>query len=334
MSTTTVAEYRHFIAGEWDGRRRAARLRRHATRTRATSSRRSRRGRERTPRARSRRRRPRSRSGRRPLPPCVRASSSRRRTSSRAAATRSCPCSRARRAARSGSGCSRWASRRALLRQAAGAAYTPVGEVIPSDMPGALALGIRQPVGVVGAIAPWNAALILSLRSITAPIVYGNTVVLKPSELLAVHGRARLGRDLRRGGLPGRRAEHRHARTRGGRADRRRARREPGGPAHQLHGLHADRTQARRGCRPQPQAGRARARRLQPADRPRRCRRRLRRGRVDVRVVPPPGADLHVRPEDPRRALDRGRRSSRSSWRRRGRSSSATRTSTTRSSGR
>ena len=28
--------------------------------------------------------------------------------------------------------------------------------------PGALAIGIRQPVGVVGAIAPWNAALILS----------------------------------------------------------------------------------------------------------------------------------------------------------------------------
>jgi aldehyde dehydrogenase (NAD+) len=75
-----------------------------------------------------------------------------------------------------------------LLRQAAAAAYQPVGEVIPSDMPGALALGIRQPVGVVGAIAPWNAALILSLRSIAAPIAYGNTVVLKPSEWSPVTG--------------------------------------------------------------------------------------------------------------------------------------------------
>ena len=49
-----------------------------------------------------------------------------------------------------------------LLRQAAGSAYAPIGEVIPSDVPGAMAMGLRQPVGVVGAIAPWNAALILS----------------------------------------------------------------------------------------------------------------------------------------------------------------------------
>ncbi len=89
-----------------------------------------------------------------------------------------------------------------LLRQAAGAAYTPVGEVIPSDMPGALALGIRQPVGVVGAIAPWNAALILSLRSITAPIVYGNTVVLKPSELSPFTGGLVWGEIFAEAGFP------------------------------------------------------------------------------------------------------------------------------------
>jgi len=75
-----------------------------------------------------------------------------------------------------------------LLRQAANAGYNATGEVIPSDMPGAFAMGIRQPVGVVGAIAPWNAALILSLRSITAPIAYGNTVVLKPSEWSPISG--------------------------------------------------------------------------------------------------------------------------------------------------
>jgi hypothetical protein len=40
-----------------------------------------------------------------------------------------------------------------LLRQAAGMAYRPIGEVIPSDLPGAFAMGIRRPVGVVGAIA-------------------------------------------------------------------------------------------------------------------------------------------------------------------------------------
>ncbi len=43
-------------------------------------------------------------------------------------------------------------------------------------------MGMRRPVGVVGAIAPWNAALILSARSIAAPLALGNTVVLKPSE--------------------------------------------------------------------------------------------------------------------------------------------------------
>ena len=73
-----------------------------------------------------------------------------------------------------------------LLRQAAALAYAPAGQIIPSDHPGTLAMGLRKPVGVVGAIAPWNAALILSARSIAAPLALGNTVVLKPSELVAV----------------------------------------------------------------------------------------------------------------------------------------------------
>ena len=68
-----------------------------------------------------------------------------------------------------------------LFRQAAALAYAPIGEVIPSDA-GQFAMGMRRPVGVVGAIAPWNAALILSARSIAAPLALGNTVVLKPSE--------------------------------------------------------------------------------------------------------------------------------------------------------
>jgi acyl-CoA reductase-like NAD-dependent aldehyde dehydrogenase len=69
-----------------------------------------------------------------------------------------------------------------LFRQAAALGYMPMGEIIPSDT-GAFAMGVRRPVGVVGAIAPWNAALILSARSIAAPIALGNTVMLKPSEL-------------------------------------------------------------------------------------------------------------------------------------------------------
>ncbi len=86
-----------------------------------------------------------------------------------------------------------------------------------------------------------------------------------------VTGRRRpdLGRDLHRGRDAGGRAQHRHARAGRGRADRRRARREPRGAKDQLHGLDRNRPEARRGGRSASEARRARARRLQPADRAR-----------------------------------------------------------------
>ncbi len=89
-----------------------------------------------------------------------------------------------------------------LLRQAAAAAYAPLGQIIPSDHPGTLAMSIRRPVGVVGAIAPWNAALILSARSIAAPLALGNTVVLKPSEFSPVVGGLLWGEIFAEAGLP------------------------------------------------------------------------------------------------------------------------------------
>jgi acyl-CoA reductase-like NAD-dependent aldehyde dehydrogenase len=88
-----------------------------------------------------------------------------------------------------------------LFRQAAGLAYLPVGEVIPSDT-GAFAMGIRRPVGVVGAIAPWNAALILPARSLAAPLALGNTVVLKPSEHSPYVGGLHFGEIFAEAGLP------------------------------------------------------------------------------------------------------------------------------------
>ncbi len=88
-----------------------------------------------------------------------------------------------------------------LLRQAAALAYAPLGEVIPSDT-GAFAMGLRRPVGVVGAIAPWNVALILSARSIAAPLALGNTVVLKPSEWSPVSGGLLWGEIFAEAGLP------------------------------------------------------------------------------------------------------------------------------------
>ncbi|HEY2959303.1 MAG TPA: aldehyde dehydrogenase family protein [Actinomycetota bacterium] len=89
-----------------------------------------------------------------------------------------------------------------LLRQAAGTAYAPIGQVLPSDLPGAFAMGIRRPVGVVGAVAPWNAALILSARSIAAPLVLGNTVVAKPSEWSPFVGGLLWGEVFTEAGLP------------------------------------------------------------------------------------------------------------------------------------
>jgi acyl-CoA reductase-like NAD-dependent aldehyde dehydrogenase len=88
-----------------------------------------------------------------------------------------------------------------LFRQAAATPYQPIGTIIPSDA-GAFAMGIRRPVGVVGAIAPWNAALILSARSIAAPLALGNTVVLKPSEWSPWVGGLLWGEIFAEAGLP------------------------------------------------------------------------------------------------------------------------------------
>jgi len=41
---------------------------------------------------------------------------------------------------------------------------------------------VRDPVGVVFAISPWNAPITLTLRAIATPLICGNTVVLKASE--------------------------------------------------------------------------------------------------------------------------------------------------------
>jgi len=88
-----------------------------------------------------------------------------------------------------------------LFRQAAALPYQPMGEIIPSDT-GTFAMGIRRPVGVVGAIAPWNAALILSARSFAAAVALGNTVVLKPSELSPYVGGLVWGEIFGEAGLP------------------------------------------------------------------------------------------------------------------------------------
>ena len=70
-----------------------------------------------------------------------------------------------------------------MLREAAAMTTQISGEVVPSDVPGSLAMALRQPVGVVLGIAPWNAPIILGVRSIAMPLACGNTVILKASEV-------------------------------------------------------------------------------------------------------------------------------------------------------
>jgi vanillin dehydrogenase len=70
-----------------------------------------------------------------------------------------------------------------MLREAASMTTQIAGEVIPSDIPGSVALAVRRPCGVVLGIAPWNAPVILGIRALAMPLACGNTVVLKGSEL-------------------------------------------------------------------------------------------------------------------------------------------------------
>lgn len=70
-----------------------------------------------------------------------------------------------------------------MLREAASITTQINGEVIPSDKPGCLAMSIREPVGVILGIAPWNAPIILGVRAIATALACGNAVILKASEL-------------------------------------------------------------------------------------------------------------------------------------------------------
>jgi acyl-CoA reductase-like NAD-dependent aldehyde dehydrogenase len=69
-----------------------------------------------------------------------------------------------------------------MVREAAALTTQIGGEVIPSDKPGCLAMALKEPVGVILGIAPWNAPIILGVRAIAVPLACGNSVILKASE--------------------------------------------------------------------------------------------------------------------------------------------------------
>ncbi|ENX59836.1 hypothetical protein F884_02964 [Acinetobacter sp. CIP 102143] len=87
-----------------------------------------------------------------------------------------------------------------MLREAAAMTTQMDGSLIPSDVPGNMAMGIRVPCGVVVGIAPWNAPVILPTRALAMPLACGNTVVLKASEACPATQRL-IGQVLHEAGL-------------------------------------------------------------------------------------------------------------------------------------
>ena len=85
--------------------------------------------------------------------------------------------------------------------EAAAIASRPTGQILPGEAP-RLSYTRRVPVGVVGVISPFNAPLILSIRSVAPALALGNAVVLKPDPRTAVCGGLALAAIFAEAGLP------------------------------------------------------------------------------------------------------------------------------------
>ena len=78
----------------------------------------------------------------------------------------------------------------------------PYGSLMPSAQPGRLSMVRRVPVGVVGAITPWNSPSVLGMRVVGPALALGNAVVLKPDPQTPVCGGAMFEAVFREAGLP------------------------------------------------------------------------------------------------------------------------------------
>jgi phenylacetaldehyde dehydrogenase len=89
------------------------------------------------------------------------------------------------------------------FRYYAGWATKVEGETIPVSIPGMnmLAYTLREPVGVVGQIIPWNFPLLMAAWKLGVALACGNTVVLKPAEQTPLSA-LRLGELLEEAGIP------------------------------------------------------------------------------------------------------------------------------------
>ncbi len=78
----------------------------------------------------------------------------------------------------------------------------PYGSLMPSAVKGRLSMVRRVPVGVVGAITPWNSPSVLGMRVVAPALALGNAVVLKPDPQTPVVGGAMFEAVFREAGLP------------------------------------------------------------------------------------------------------------------------------------
>lgn len=74
------------------------------------------------------------------------------------------------------------------------------GEQVPIPMPG-ISTVVREPLGVIGSIIPWNYPLIMAAWKIAPALAAGNTIVFKPSQLASLTS-LELAKIIEKSGLP------------------------------------------------------------------------------------------------------------------------------------
>jgi aldehyde dehydrogenase (NAD+) len=74
------------------------------------------------------------------------------------------------------------------LRVAAGCIRQPHGDTFPASATGQVGMTIRQPLGVIAGIAPFNSPFLLAMKKIAFALAAGNTFILKPSDLAPLSG--------------------------------------------------------------------------------------------------------------------------------------------------